>query len=99
MGEPENSSASRMPCSDRLYCCTGGRAPWDARPRSPGRRAMAVKKSSPDVDLEPVGPGTLAGRSLRRFWPPVSRAQDLPAGRAKPTTVLGERFTLYRAED
>ncbi len=60
---------------------------------------MAVAKATPDVDLEHVGPGTLAGRYLRRFWHPVHRAQDLPAGRAKPIKVLGEQFTLYRAQD
>src|SRR5437868_14463106 len=50
-------------------------------------------------DLEHVGPGALAGRYLRRFWQPVYRAQDLPAGRAKPIKALGEQFTLYRSQD
>jgi 5,5'-dehydrodivanillate O-demethylase len=51
------------------------------------------------ADLEPVGPGTPAGRYLRLFWHPVMRAQDLPPGRAKPLEVLGEKFTIYRGED
>ncbi len=50
-------------------------------------------------DLEHVGPGTLAGRYLRRFWQPVYRAQDLPPGRAKPIKILSEQFTLYRSQD
>ena len=32
------------------------------------------------TDFEHVGPGTLAGRYLRRFWQPLYRAEDL-AGR------------------
>jgi 5,5'-dehydrodivanillate O-demethylase len=50
------------------------------------------------ADLEPVGPGTPAGRYFRLFWQPVMRAQDLKAGRAKPIEVLGETFTIYRGE-
>jgi 5,5'-dehydrodivanillate O-demethylase len=49
-------------------------------------------------DLEPVGPGTPTGKYLRMFWHPVMRAQDLPAGRAKPLEILGEKFTIYRGE-
>ena len=51
------------------------------------------------ADLEPVGPGTPAGRYLRLFWQPVMRAQDLPVGRAKPLEILSEKFTVYRGED
>lgn len=51
------------------------------------------------ADLEPVGPGTPAGRYLRLFWQPVMRAKDLAPGRAKPLEVLGEKFTIYRGED
>src|SRR5687767_8435488 len=49
-------------------------------------------------DLVHTGPGTLAGRYLRMFWQPVCRAEDLPAGHAKPLHILGEDFTLYRGE-
>src|SRR5438876_5416585 len=48
------------------------------------------------MDIEHTGPGTLAGRYLRRFWQPVCRADDLPAGRAKPLKIMSEDFTLYR---
>jgi 5,5'-dehydrodivanillate O-demethylase oxygenase subunit len=49
-------------------------------------------------DFAHTGPGTLAGRYLRRFWQPVLRGEDLPAGQAKPVRLLGEDFTLYRGE-
>jgi 5,5'-dehydrodivanillate O-demethylase oxygenase subunit len=50
------------------------------------------------TDFAHTGPGTLAGRYLRRFWQPVYRAQDLPAGWARPIHILNEDFTLYRGE-
>jgi 5,5'-dehydrodivanillate O-demethylase len=50
------------------------------------------------ADLEPVGPGTLAGDYLRRFWHPVLRAQDLKPRHARPLEILGEKFTIYRGE-
>lgn len=49
-------------------------------------------------DFEHTGPGTLAGRYMRRFWQPVYLAEDLPPGRAKPLRVMSEDFTLYRGE-
>jgi 5,5'-dehydrodivanillate O-demethylase len=50
-------------------------------------------------DLEAVGPGTPAGRYMRRFWLPVFRARDLKEGQAKPLEILGEKFTIYRGQD
>jgi 5,5'-dehydrodivanillate O-demethylase len=49
-------------------------------------------------DFAHTGPGTLAGRYLRRFWQPVYTSAALPAGRAKPITIMNEQFTLYRGE-
>jgi 5,5'-dehydrodivanillate O-demethylase len=49
-------------------------------------------------DLEAVGPGTPAGRYLRRFWHPVLRASDMRPRTARPIEVLSEKFTLYRGE-
>lgn len=49
-------------------------------------------------DFEHTGPGTLAGRYLRRFWQPVFRSQDLDAGKAMPIRLMGEDLTLYRGE-
>jgi 5,5'-dehydrodivanillate O-demethylase len=51
------------------------------------------------LDVAHVGPGTLAGTYLRRFWHPVYLARELPAGRAKPVRIMGEDFTLYRGEN
>jgi 5,5'-dehydrodivanillate O-demethylase oxygenase subunit len=50
-------------------------------------------------DFVHTGPGTLAGRYLRRFWQPVMVADELKAGRAVPLRVMSEDFTLYRGED
>ena len=50
------------------------------------------------ADLEAVGPGTPAGRYLRRFWHPVLRAKDMRPRTARPVEILGEKFTLYRGE-
>lgn len=61
-----------------------------ARPRKTGRAKWE--------DFAHTGPGTLAGRYLRRFWQPVYAAADLPAGRAKPITIMNEQLTLFRGE-
>lgn len=50
------------------------------------------------TDVYHVGPGTLAGRYLRSFWQPVFVASDLPIGKARPTRIMGEDFTVYRGE-
>lgn len=60
---------------------------------------MARSNSLQFADLEAVGSGTPSGRYLRLFWQPVMRSKDLPAGRAKPIEILGEKFTIYRGED
>ncbi len=49
-------------------------------------------------DFAHVGPGTLAGRYLRKFWQPVYIAKDLSAGKATPLRMLSEDFTIYRGE-
>src|SRR6266849_2451739 len=51
------------------------------------------------TDFAHTGPGTLAGRFMRRFWHPVYIGRDLQPGHAKPIKILGEEFTLYRGED
>ena len=48
------------------------------------------------IDLYRTEPDTLAGRYLRSFWQPVSRAKDLPPGEAVPLRIMSEDFTLYR---
>lgn len=47
-------------------------------------------------DIVRAGPGTLAGRYLRRVWQPVYHSADIAPGRAKRLRVMGETFTLYR---
>src|SRR5262249_578066 len=63
---------------------------------------QAKTASSHDVadytDFAHTGPGTLAGRFMRRFWHPVYLAAHLPTGHAKPIRIMGEDFTLYRGE-
>jgi 5,5'-dehydrodivanillate O-demethylase len=49
-----------------------------------------------EKDLLRTGPGTLAGRYLKKFWQPVYVAADLEKGKAKPIRVMGENYTLYR---
>ena len=69
---------------------------------------MAIEtQSAPDqadsssvdwTDLVHTGPGTLAGRYLRRFWQPVHNSRLLEAGRAVPIRLMSEDLTLYRGE-
>jgi len=49
-------------------------------------------------DFAHTGPGTLAGRFMRRFWHPVWVADELPPGRAQSVKLMAEEFTLYRGE-
>lgn len=50
------------------------------------------------ADVERIGPGTLNGRYMRRFWHPVYHAADLKVGHVKPIRILGEDFVVYRGE-
>jgi 5,5'-dehydrodivanillate O-demethylase len=63
------------------------------------RQTPTAYTSADYTDFAHTGPGTLAGRYLRRFWQPVYRAVDLPAGHAKPLRIMSEDYTLYRGED
>jgi 5,5'-dehydrodivanillate O-demethylase oxygenase subunit len=49
-----------------------------------------------EINFVHTGPGTIAGRYLRRFWQPVYVAERLKAGQAMPIRIMGEDFTLYR---
>src|SRR5487761_1722252 len=72
-----------------------------ARP-SRGEIAMArrlpIAASAAAGEFERTGPGTLAGRYLRRFWHPVYHTADLAPGRAVPLRIMGQDFVLYRGE-
>src|SRR5690349_3578327 len=50
-------------------------------------------------DVGHIGPGTLAGKHLRRFWQPVLVGDELLAGKPKRFQVLNEWFTAYRGKD
>jgi 5,5'-dehydrodivanillate O-demethylase len=58
--------------------------------------ARMIADAVGEADLARTGPGTLAGRYLRRFWTPVAVLEDVRPGRARPVHILGERFTYYR---
>jgi len=50
------------------------------------------------IDFVHTGPGTLAGRYLRRYWQPIYVAEKLPRGRIVPIRILSEDLALYRGE-
>jgi 5,5'-dehydrodivanillate O-demethylase oxygenase subunit len=50
------------------------------------------------LDFVHTGPGTLAGRYLRRYWQPVHVSDKLPTGKIIPIRILGEDLALYRGE-
>jgi 5,5'-dehydrodivanillate O-demethylase len=50
------------------------------------------------LDVAHTGPETLTGRYLRQFWTPVAVLDEVQPGRARPITIMGERFTYYRGE-
>jgi 5,5'-dehydrodivanillate O-demethylase len=49
-------------------------------------------------DFVHTGPGTIAGRYLRRFWQPVCCSHEIAPGHASPIRIMGEDFTLYRGD-
>ncbi len=63
-------------------------------------RSSAVAKKSTDrtryEDLVSVGPQSLAGKMLRKFWQPIYTAENLKPGRPVRLRILSEDFTLYR---
>lgn len=48
--------------------------------------------------LSPCGPGTDAGKLLRKFWHPVGLSDSVKTGAARPLRILGEDLTHYRGE-
>ena len=53
------------------------------------------QKTTPDDDLTRVGPGTVGGEYLRRFWHPVALSEEL---RDLPVAlrILGEDLVIFR---
>jgi 5,5'-dehydrodivanillate O-demethylase oxygenase subunit len=66
--------------------------------RDNGAAGASAAVQPGEADFAHTGPGTLAGRYLRRFWQPIRVAADLAPGRAKPLRIMSEDFTLYRGE-
>src|SRR4051812_47838118 len=60
--------------------------------------ATAESSMTGTMDFVHTGPGTLAGRYLRRFWQPVYVADALPPSVAMPIRIMSEDFTIYRGE-
>ena len=50
------------------------------------------------VDFVHTGPGTPAGRYLRRYWQPIYVSEKLAQGSIVPIRILGEELALYRGE-
>ena len=49
-------------------------------------------------EFSPTGPGSQAGRYLRRFWQPIYHSVDLPTGHARRVRIMDQDFTLYRGD-
>ena len=50
------------------------------------------------IDFVHTGPGTLAGRYLRRYWQPIYLSDKLAKATIAPIRILGEHLALYRGE-
>ena len=50
------------------------------------------------IDFVRTGPGTLAGRYLRRSWQPIYVSGKLAKGTVVPIRIFGEELALYRGE-
>ncbi len=58
---------------------------------------MLSKKAN--ENLARVGPGTPAGKLLRRYWHPIAVAAEVQHKSVKRLRILGEDLVLYRGED
>ena len=61
-------------------------------------RAVEGRLPSTTVDFASAGPGTPGGIFLRQFWQPLHLSRTLKAGTAKPITIMGEKYTLFRGD-
>ncbi|HEY4134393.1 MAG TPA: Rieske 2Fe-2S domain-containing protein [Alphaproteobacteria bacterium] len=59
----------------------------------------AAHKPEDYRDYAHIGPDTLGGKLLRRFWQPIMKSNTLEIGRPKRVEILGEFFTAYRGDD
>src|SRR3970282_2412773 len=65
----------------------------DPKARSKARPGRIVEQ-----DFVHTGPGTPAGRYLRRYWQPIYVSEKLAQGSIVPIRILGEDLALYRGE-
>lgn len=90
---PSRSARSASGVSDALKADEGH------RPRETfGATRVSAAARRRYEDLTAIGPGSLAGRLLRRHWQPIYVDDELPARRPVRLRLLGEDFTLYRGE-
>ena len=66
-------------------------------PGAPDRsgRAYGRAAAQSDDDMVRVGPGTLGGELLRRYWQPLCRS-DEATSRPRQVKILGEELILFR---
>lgn len=60
---------------------------------------MSEAQNARIARLQPVGPGTPAGKYMRFFWHPIAGADELKNGDVKKITLLGEKLVLFRGEN
>ena len=59
---------------------------------------LKLERGAREPDFVHTGPGTLAGRYLRRSWQPIYLSEKLAKGAVVPIRILGEELALYRGE-
>lgn len=59
---------------------------------------LKLERGAKEPDFVHTGPGTLAGRYLRRSWQPIYLSEKLAKGAVVPIRILGEELALYRGE-
>ncbi|MDE2803174.1 MAG: Rieske 2Fe-2S domain-containing protein, partial [Chloroflexota bacterium] len=52
-----------------------------------------------NMELMRVGPGTLMGDLMRRYWMPVAAAAELDDNPIKQMRLMGEDLVLFKAKD
>ena len=57
--------------------------------------AYGWQSGHPDDDLVRVGPGTLCGEYMRRYWQPFAQSKDLTTT-PKNLRILGEELVMFR---
>jgi len=59
---------------------------------------LKLERGAREPDFVHTGPGTLAGRYLRRYWQPIYLSAKLAKAAVVPIRILGEELALYRGE-